>query len=417
MLISPGLVKAVDFEPSDNEDEDHFARNRRTTVDVMLENSPPKADLSLPKNSDISNRPKKSDVPPRDLTRKSPVKEARPARAEANGEKDKAEKSSDTRAAKSGDKDNDTKKSKETKAVGRRRPSISAFFVKRTVKKKGSDDSTLNKSSLTTLLESDNDIALPSRRNMLSAIGAQGGEKKHAISVMLDPEEPPITIRVSEKSTVRDVIVDAVRLGMLDGKTKWQLLLVDDGEIEHMPLPIDNKVLALGNTYCLFDPDGNGNAEDDSDFEDFGNGRKEGSRNEDTSNRQKVPDDINEDSDFEDFAQAVESREQQPDEKKAKFHQYSEYKVVKTNEKGKRQMRVLGIDPQFLHNKNPEDGGRRVWRKKRPLKDVKSVTRLTGKGRFAIRFANGSSREFQCVNPNQIDEVIEKLTFLCSEMN
>eukprot|EP00469_Lotharella_globosa_P013216 CAMPEP_0167771518 /NCGR_PEP_ID=MMETSP0111_2-20121227/326_1 /TAXON_ID=91324 /ORGANISM="Lotharella globosa, Strain CCCM811" /LENGTH=136 /DNA_ID=CAMNT_0007660887 /DNA_START=29 /DNA_END=439 /DNA_ORIENTATION=+ len=97
------------------------------------------------------------------------------------------------------------------------------------------------------------------------------------------------------------------------------------------------------------------------------------------------------------------------------IHKYSEYQVVKTNAQGRRQERVLGIDPWNLHNKKPKGSGG-VWRKQRSLKEVSEVHRLQNPGTFAIRFTNGTSREYECVDKSQVDEIIKKITVLRSNL-
>eukprot|EP00468_Gymnochlora_sp_CCMP2014_P009834 CAMPEP_0167765478 /NCGR_PEP_ID=MMETSP0110_2-20121227/14713_1 /TAXON_ID=629695 /ORGANISM="Gymnochlora sp., Strain CCMP2014" /LENGTH=125 /DNA_ID=CAMNT_0007653203 /DNA_START=33 /DNA_END=407 /DNA_ORIENTATION=+ len=90
------------------------------------------------------------------------------------------------------------------------------------------------------------------------------------------------------------------------------------------------------------------------------------------------------------------------------LRQYTEYHVIKTNEKGKRQARILGIDTRYLYNKKPSGGGS-VWRKQRSLSEVSEISQsASNPGLFSIFFTNGTSRDYECAKPSQANEIILK---------
>lgn len=165
---------------------------------------------------------------------------------------------------------------------------------------------------------------------------------------------------------VLDVVVETMDL---DADTEWRLLLMDDdNEIEDLALQNNMKIKPLGTAFFLAGP--------------------------------KQPD---------------HTTEEQPPVNRSSIGEYSQYRVVKTNEKGKRQARILGIDAKSLHNKKPGGTGG-VWRRQRNLKEVTAVTKLSRPGCFSIRFANGTAREYECEVPSEVDEIVDKITMLKSAL-
>mmetsp|Transcript_33605 Transcript_33605/g.46991 ORF Transcript_33605/g.46991 Transcript_33605/m.46991 type:complete len:404 (+) Transcript_33605:72-1283(+) len=400
MLISRGLVNAVDF---DDDDEEGFGmgkdKQQRSLVN-LLEHSPPKKLLSIEGSRLKEQR----------ATNKSAVASAKAGTAATTEDE---EQSKETKEGEEPAKD-------AKKVAVARRQSVSAFFVKQKVVK-STGAVTANVSSLSTLLErtatqESERMHVSSRRSgfgsSLSSFGSSSpraeravpkfatvagkqagvrvGEGKSAasaagisITVLVDMEEPPIALKISREDTVDDVILKAAKLAMLDvvGKKATLLLVDEDGEIEHLPLQGKMKIEPLGTSFYLSIPEADGNEK-----------QKEGVRSS-TGNSEKAP-----------------------KERSSSIKQgYSEYRVVKTNVRGKRQERILGIDAKYLHNKKPGGSGGGVWRKQRSLQEVTDVTALPESGCFSIVFSNGTKREYECVNMKERDEIVEKIKTLKSE--
>mmetsp|Transcript_16323 Transcript_16323/g.22892 ORF Transcript_16323/g.22892 Transcript_16323/m.22892 type:complete len:386 (+) Transcript_16323:3-1160(+) len=371
----------------------------------LLEHSPPKKLLS------IKDRPKDHRA-----TNKSAVASAKTGTATTPKDE---EQSKETKEG--GEPTKDAKK-----VVGARRQSVSAFFVKQKVVK-STGTVTANISSLSSLLErsathESEHMRVSSRRSGLasslssfassspraetttpkfpSVAGKQasvrGGEGRSAasaanigITVLVDMEEPPIALKISREDTVDDVISKAAKVAMLDvvGKKATLLLVDEDGEIEHLPLQGKMKIQSLGTSFYLSIPGEDGNEKQEED---------EGGVNSKRTS-QKI-------------------QEEEGENKRSSTTQgYSEYRVVKTNVRGKRQERILGIDAKYLHNKKPGGGGGGVWRKQRSLQEVTDVTALPQSGCFSIVFSNGTKREYECVNMKERDEIVEKIKTLKSE--
>eukprot|EP00466_Bigelowiella_natans_P006977 jgi/Bigna1/86437/estExt_fgenesh1_pg.C_100243 len=429
MLISRGLVNAVDF---DDDDEEGFGmgkdKQQRSLVN-LLEHSPPKKLLSIEGSRLKEQR----------ATNKSAVASAKAGTAATTEDE---EQSKETKEGEEPAKD-------AKKVAVARRQSVSAFFVKQKVVK-STGAVTANVSSLSTLLErtatqESERMHVSSRRSgfgsSLSSFGSSSpraeraapkfatvagkqagvrvGEGKSAasaagisITVLVDMEEPPIALKISSnprEDTVDDVILKAAKLAMLDvvGKKATLLLVDEDGEIEHLPLQGKMKIEPLGTSFYLSIPEADGNEK-----------QKEGVRSS-TGNSEKAP-----------------------KERSSSIKQgYSEYRVVKTNVRGKRQERILGIDAKnkisFFNNMtttyllfypsphphphspppttttatlvSSQQEARWKWGRR-----VAEAEKLAG-GCFSIVFSNGTKREYECVNMKERDEIVEKIKTLKSE--
>ncbi len=357
MLISSGLVKSVDYQPTkDDEFEEKKSErhNGRGTVETLLEYSPPKRLLSdklRESDKDHQPAPAEPDAKSAGGRGKAPAPSAAmPPPVQSNL----------GRPPMLGD-------------VGRA-VSISQFFKKQNILRMSQGHE--KTSSLSTALES-------------GAAGAtSSGPSPHApgtkIKVLVEAEEPPTHIPVTKTTTVGDVVDHVVKLAMLDAKRGWQLLLVDeDGEVEEdLPLDKATQIMRLGTSFFLAPPPG-------------GAGQSEGSGSAGTASGES--DSKNRDADV--------------------TSDYSEYRVTKTNERGKRQSRILGIDGQCLYNKKSSGSSgisAGVWRKQRQLEDVSSIVREPGRGSaaFTIVFRNGTSRKYECESEAQLEEIVRKITVL-----
>ncbi|GAB5359293.1 hypothetical protein AAMO2058_000531800 [Amorphochlora amoebiformis] len=269
--------------------------------------------------------------------------------------------------------------SDQDKKLHSKRLSVSGFFEKQKISVKTRHTS---KSSLTSLLSEHTPptrgSASPSAFVAAAATPPRSMQRNGPeISVSIDLEEPPIKIRIGRGTTVDEVIGQVIDLGMLDKNTKWTLLIMDeDGEIEPLPLQGKMRIQPLGNQFFLSNP----------------------------GNKNKMED-----------IHSIKPREEKVMDRKS-LQEYSEYRVIKTNEKGKRQERILGIDAKWLYNKKPGGGGS-VWRKQRSLIEVTAVTRLGQPGCFSIRFANGTAREYECGKTSELEEIVHKITVLRSALS
>jgi hypothetical protein len=100
---------------------------------------------------------------------------------------------------------------------------------------------------------------------------------------------------------------------------------------------------------------------------------------------------------------------------------YSEYRVIKTNERGKRQIRVLGIDAVKIYNKHVTKNGHRrrlmeVMRAYRAIKSVSSVIIHPENALcFTIYFREKGkiiSREYEAETKMECAEIVAKIRFL-----
>jgi hypothetical protein len=102
---------------------------------------------------------------------------------------------------------------------------------------------------------------------------------------------------------------------------------------------------------------------------------------------------------------------------------YTEYRVIKTNERGKRQLRMLGIDGGMIYNKHVTKSGHRrrllqVMRAFRPIHSVQSVfihhEKLT---KFTICYREKNkiiTRDYEAETTMECAEIVAKIRFLTS---
>jgi hypothetical protein len=102
---------------------------------------------------------------------------------------------------------------------------------------------------------------------------------------------------------------------------------------------------------------------------------------------------------------------------------YSEYRVIKTNERGKRQLRVLGIDAVKIYNKHVTKNGhrRRIMEVMRAYRTIKCVSSVIIHPENALCFTiyfreKGKiiSREYEAETKMECAEIVAKIRFLAN---
>lgn len=103
-------------------------------------------------------------------------------------------------------------------------------------------------------------------------------------------------------------------------------------------------------------------------------------------------------------------------------HQYTEFIVVKTNQRGKQQKRVLGIDGNQIYNRNPNSlnlMGQRiaidVYRASRLISEVLSCEMKFDKRSFRIRFRDEEARDYEAETRVDCAQIVAKINFLLQE--
>ncbi len=91
---------------------------------------------------------------------------------------------------------------------------------------------------------------------------------------------------------------------------------------------------------------------------------------------------------------------------------WKEYRVIKTNQKGKRQARILSVDARFIYNK-PRAGkkvmSKLVWRRRRKISDVQKLTVDESNESFTIYLADGTTRDYACESVKELREIVSKV--------
>jgi len=97
---------------------------------------------------------------------------------------------------------------------------------------------------------------------------------------------------------------------------------------------------------------------------------------------------------------------------------YSEYKVVKTNERGRKQKRIMGIDKNTIYNKKNQSGESifNVHKDQRLISTCSSCSVIKNKPRtFQIAYREKNqiiSREYEAETKMECAEIVAKINFL-----